>query len=106
MTEHLTDPIPMLARWQSHKIVRGGQITMVDLVGRKDGPQNTYFIQVIDKDGDTLGIDIPVEVFARGVPSAGDFIVAYEDGYLSWSPCKVWLAGYTRIAEEPAKESA
>ena len=97
MTQYLTDPTPMLARWQSHKIVRGGQITMVDLVGRKDGPQNTYFIQVTDKNGDTLDIDIPVEVFARGVPSAGDFLVAYEDGYLSWSPAKAFEEGYTRI---------
>jgi len=35
--------------------------------------------------------------FARGRPSDGDYLVRYEDGYLSWSPKKAFENGYTKV---------
>ncbi len=98
MEKFLTDPTPLLAEWMSHKIVRGGQISvMVNMEGREDGPEGYFWLKVTDKDGNIIDIDVPSEVFARGVPSEGDFLVIYKDGYISWSPSKEWLVGYTRI---------
>jgi hypothetical protein len=87
----------VLAQYKSHKIVFGGQITMVDMAGREDGPEGTIWLKVTDKSYNIIDVDMPSEVFARGVPSEGDFLVVYEDDYISWSPCKPFVDGYTRI---------
>jgi hypothetical protein len=40
------------------------------------------------------------EVFSRGIPDVGDCMVRYApDGYLSWSPAKVFEDGYALLEE-------
>lgn len=39
----------------------------------------------------------PLDMFARYVPVPGDFYVVYADGYKSFSPCKAFLEGYTKV---------
>lgn len=78
-----------LAKWKCHKIVQAGRI-----------------IDMGDALASVLGIDgvehlvMAPNVFARGKPSIGDYIVIYDDGYMSWSPAKAFAEGYTR---EPAQ---
>jgi hypothetical protein len=44
--------------------------------------------------------DLPQEVFARGTPQLGDYLVAYNVGtdleYIAWSPAAVFEDGYTK----------
>jgi hypothetical protein len=42
-------------------------------------------------------ITVAREVVSRHLPMPGDYLVQYEDGYLSISPGKVFEEGYTRI---------
>lgn len=52
-------------------------------------------IEVFLATGECLLVD--VQVFARGFPSSGDYMVRYGDGYLSWSPKNKFTEGYTMV---------
>lgn len=39
------------------------------------------------------------ELFRRYVPVPGDFLVIYEDGYMSFSPRKAFLDGYSPMGK-------
>lgn len=72
-----------MRKWKSHKIVEAEKIEWIE--GEK----------VCTSDGETMDVE-PV-VFARGRPEPGDYMVRYEDGYLSWSPVKAFEDGHAMI---------
>lgn len=78
----------MLASWKCHKVVKTGKIMALPA----DGPH----IPVEDARGATYMLSVPDDTFKRGRPAVGDYIVIYEDGYISWSPAKAFEDGYTR----------
>jgi hypothetical protein len=45
--------------------------------------------------GNHLTIPVPADFAGRGEPAPGDYLVAYEDGYLSHSPKTAFDGGYT-----------
>jgi hypothetical protein len=86
-----------LPLWQSHKVVRAAKITGVSegvlpvalFVWHLEGG---FCVQV----NEDLARRLP-----RGIGSPiGGFLVAYEDGFLSWSPAEAFEAGYTRVSTE------
>lgn len=40
------------------------------------------------------GITLPADMWARYQPAQGDYLILYEDGYLSFSPRQQFLDGY------------
>ena len=84
-----------MPRYQSHKRVWALKIAAVE--GHRITPEDKTF----------LPIDCPAEMFARGTPEPGDYLVQYEgDGYRSFSPAKAFEEGYTRSGDPmaPANE--
>jgi hypothetical protein len=74
--------------WVSHKVVHADRIKTI-----VHNDQNLPESVVTEGD---LTIELPPDIFVRGTPIEGhDFIVQYDDGYLSWSPEAVFEAGYT-----------
>ncbi len=74
-----------MRKYQSHKVVEAAIIE--SWVQTEAGP-----IQVKTDQGTWLA---KFNIFARGNPQVGDYLVRYEDGYLSWSPAKAFEEGYT-----------
>lgn len=72
-----------MRKWQSHKIVEAEPIVGI-------GPHSAAVAN-----GES--IPLPDNFTARGTPEAGDYLVRYDDGYLSWSPKKVFEEGYHSI---------
>ncbi len=102
----MTD-LSTLPSYRSHKIVRAAPIVMLtgtmgpaSVTGQPTGatPGMTKVVLQVDGAGplNRLEVEIPDEVFARGRPDPGSYLVVYEDGYVSWSPKDVFEAGYTR----------
>jgi hypothetical protein len=86
----MSDQFDGMPRWRSHKVVQADKICMFSA-----GAGETATVQL-----ETGGVVmVPRDVFARGVPELGDYLVRYEDGYLSWSPRSAFEGGYTRIHE-------
>lgn len=85
---------PNMPRYRSHKVVSALHIIGVH-PGRHDGAGP----------GATLTFDDPAfpdvsvgeEFMHKHDPSEGDYLVAYDDGYVSVSPAKAFEEGYTRI---------
>ena len=78
-----------LPRWKCHKVVYADKIVRI----------SSFLFDVrweLECGGIVHGDDI-AELTKRGSPIVGDYFVHYEDGYKSWSPAKVFEAGYTRI---------
>jgi hypothetical protein len=44
-------------------------------------------------------VEVPAGFASRGAPAEGDYLVRYEDGYLSWSPKAVFETGYAPIGD-------
>lgn len=72
--------------YRSHKVVRAVKIVSISPDGL------TYA---------DAAASVPVaftpdpKLFARGMASLGDWLVAYDDGYISWSPAKAFEEGYS-----------
>ena len=81
-------PAVTMTKWRSHKIVEAGTIYAF-----KDNNVVTVLVPPMHY----LDVTVPADWTARGKPKLGDFLVRYEDGYISWSPKEVFLAGYTAI---------
>jgi hypothetical protein len=76
-TEHLP-------RYRSHKIVRAAQIARF---GQEPADSSSGIpVFVIVEDLEDLELPVPPGVFRRGRPAVGDYLVFYDDGYVSWSP--------------------
>ena len=83
-----------LANWQCHKIVKAGKIKILPMEkdGKPIGP-----VVVEDVNGVNAAVAVDDNIFARGWPQLGDYLVIYDDGYKSWSPAKAFKEGYTRL---------
>lgn len=82
-----------MRKYKSHKVVEAGRIDM------KPGPI-ADIVYISDPDGDgMIPVQVPDGVFARGVPNEGDYLVRYEDGYMSWSPKEAFESGYSLLSE-------
>jgi hypothetical protein len=78
-----------------HKHVRATQI--IDIV--IEPANNGDVVAMRCDDGAIFRSCVGSGLCARGVPSLLDYIVAYDDGYISWSPQKVFEDGYTLVPE-------
>lgn len=77
-----------MRKYKCHKIVEAGQLVFIGDPDEKGGREVT-----VTGEGPCY---LAAGFFARGVPELGDYLVRYEpDGYMSWSPQKVFQAGYT-----------
>jgi hypothetical protein len=85
-------PAPGFSRYRSHKIVEAAEI--VRLQDHARGPLVTVHL------AGGHSQEVGEIVFTRGRPHTGDFLVIYDDGYVSWSPRDKFLDGYTRIGED------
>lgn len=90
-----------MKKYQSHKIVEAALIAAADF--RADGSGRV----VIVGDGDTASrtFDVPPgfkrpNTNPKMSVDGGDYLVRYEDGYLSWSPKAIFEAGYSEIKPE------
>lgn len=66
----------MLARRKCHKIVQAGKIVALVADSKSD-------VRVEDVGGTEIIFRVPPSTFARSYPSVGDYLVVYEDGYVS-----------------------
>lgn len=78
-----------LADWKCHKIVKAGKVLAAPIPGDLE-------VTVEGADGVECEVAVQRNAFARGIPAIGNYIVVYEDGYVSWSPAKAFEEGYTR----------
>lgn len=76
-----------MRKYRCHKVVEAGVISEV---------VKEAFVIYTDNGDEACGV--PANFFARGTPQVGDYLVAYEDGYLSWSPKAVFEAGYSPLS--------
>lgn len=72
-----------MRKWQPHKIVEAEPIT--------DFSRSLSSVIAGEK------VVVPFNFFSRGEPKIGDYLVRYDDGYLSWSPKKAFEEGYTEV---------
>ena len=82
--------VPDLPEYRSHKIVRAAPI--VRWSQRAEG--TTVYVDV---GGVHYTVEAKANIFARGEPKPGDYLVVYDDDYVSWSPKRAFEEGYTRI---------
>ncbi|MDE3114160.1 MAG: hypothetical protein KGL26_01045 [Pseudomonadota bacterium] len=86
-----------LQQYECHKKVRAGRIARINLL-----PTGDYEVHCQLADGRSEHFEVPAQVFARSFPKIGDYLVHYEDGYLSWSPAEVFESGYKAVRQAPA----
>lgn len=83
--------VNQLPQYKCHKIVRGAKITGVEPGG---------LAVIVDLGKVSASIAVPEGWVAKHNPLQGDgYLVAYKDGYLSWSPAEPFEDGYHRIPE-------
>ena len=78
--------------YQSHKQVKAAQIEKVF----PQNDENKHLVKVV---GEENPIPVHSDVFSRYQPEKGDYLVQYEDGYLSVSPQKAFEEGYTELVD-------
>lgn len=86
-----------MRKFRCHKVVEAAEI-----VNYKTGTGPHVIVTVKDPGGAMEDIEAKADIFARGFPTAGDFLVRYDDGYLSCSPRKAFLDGYSPIDDSGA----
>lgn len=77
-----------LPRFQSHKVVQAARICGW-----------THESVIVEVDGYLKEVPRPPHLFARGSPVLGDYLVRYDDGYVSWSRRKAFEEGYVPLAD-------
>lgn len=83
----------MMPRWKCHKEVFAVKIMELH-PGRDDG--NGPGMTIVGDDGNRYML---TEAYlAKHDPVEGGYFVVYDDGYQSFSPCKAFEDGYTRIS--------
>lgn len=89
-----------LAVFECHKIVRAGEIRAVS-PSHADGSRD---LAVMSIDGaSAVSVWCEPGMFARTTPEVGDYLVLYEDGYMSFSPRVAFLGGYVQRESTGAK---
>jgi hypothetical protein len=98
-----------LPTYRSHKTVRAAPIIGI-LEGRTPSDPLAQRVYLETHYGT---VEAPANIFARGRPTLGvDYVVIYDDGYVSWSPKKPFEEGYTALdragiaADAPERERA
>lgn len=90
------EPLPVLPRWQSHKIIEGDRITEVIKVDQGEEPPLIRWRLACG-----VVVDVSLALEGRVPPSefsaTGGYYVHYSDGYESWSPAGAFEEGYTRL---------
>ena len=88
-----------MAEYQSHKKVHAAVISEVHPCDE----HGNFMIDITNPlyDGITIPYMVTPDMVARFTPSIGDYIVLYENDYVSFSPKDVFEGGYLMI-EEPA----
>lgn len=94
---------PGMRRYKCHKVVHAGQIQgMIEPPPSLPGEPAFWAVKVNYEE-----IMVPAAVFARATPEIDDYLVQYEDGYLSWSPKGVFEDGYTLLDRDvPRRQRA
>lgn len=77
-----------LPQYKCHKVVRAGKI----LATAHNPNEDAVFLDI---DGlDNKWLSVPAGWLSKHNPDIGGYLVAYEDGYLSYSPAEAFEAGY------------
>lgn len=83
----MTD-VSKLPMWQCHKRVRASKIVEI-------ADPDVGYKEAVLECGERVQLDR--DITARYWPQVGDYIVVYDDGYMSISPAKSFEDGYTRV---------
>ena len=81
-----------LPQWRCHKVVRAAKIASTQEM------DDRWYVELVDIPGLEGILSVAPTVFARGVPEQGDYLVVYDDSYISWSPAKAFEDGYSPLA--------
>lgn len=82
----------MMERYQCHKIVEAGEINHYNSTDGVTGGE------VVLEGGEVIQLNGPdYERIGKMAGNKHGYLVRYEDGYLSWSPKKVFEDGYRRL---------
>jgi hypothetical protein len=101
----MTKELPLYA---CHKKVRALEIRSIGNYRPRattpPGAPGSLEREVVFADADYPPIWVDGVLFARYIPTPGDYYVVYEgDGYASFSPRKAFLDGYTREGQSFAE---
>lgn len=80
-----------LPLYRCHKLVGALKIASVTLADVEDAQVELRFV-----DSTFAEQYFPPSMFSRYMPRPGDYLVEYEDGYLSVSPCVAFESGYSQ----------
>lgn len=80
-------------KFRSQKIVAAALVLSLELGQRK------VTVQDLEDAEKKHVIPVPDNFFARGAPEPGDYLVRYNDGYLSWSPKQAFEEGHVELDE-------
>lgn len=83
-------PLPL---YQCHKKVRAAKISGITLL--QSG--SSLVRLTLDEIGGY--VDVTSAYVAKHEPKVGGYFVAYDDGYVSYSPAKAFEEGYARVPE-------
>jgi hypothetical protein len=93
-----------MKEYQCHKIVRAARIIgFRENVKNPHRPGDVFYTEVeIEAENSPETLYLGQDIFARGVPACGDYLVMYDNGdgsepYFSWSPEKTFKEGYTLL---------
>ena len=104
MDQETKDKLP---RYICHKQVNAGKIGAITIaVQVQDGPVDDFLIGVLPPGVDVLSpgvelvaVRVPRSWKDRHNPEIGGYLIAYDDGYLSYSPAEAFEAGYSIIGD-------
>ena len=93
MDENVIDHLP---EWQCHKVVRAGKITLIDHMADDSAMLRLEFEPKKQFDIIQASVKVSDAWMVKHKPEIGGYFVAYDDGYLSYSPAHAFESGYTR----------
>jgi hypothetical protein len=86
----------LMPKYRCHKVVSALQIDRIE----PDPSGAPLWIHFVERDHAPLAAELGL--FARYVPTRGDYLVVYRDGYKSVSPKAEFEDGYTKRPAAPA----
>ena len=87
-----------LPLYQCHKQVRAFKINLIEQGKLNEPTQFTggsYWLLSSPPDGQA--VEVPDDYIQKYNPEVGGYFVAYDDGYMSYSPSGAFEGGYTQI---------
>ena len=93
--------LEQLPQYRSHKVVRAGKIMAIwfEDPDRIDDHGSNVLV-VVSGLGYAKPVRLDISWFDKHEPRVGGYLVAYDDGYISFSPAKAFEEGYTLIEED------